>query len=428
MSGRFARILGALVLLGVGTGLVLHGAEPVLNEAEDALLKRAEGLAPAAAAALIAAATVPDSSAALPFARGVRLLQAGDQTGALQAFRDACDRLPAFHRARLNVAKMLISETEYAAAAAELRRLLALEHGLDAGELWFLLAQCNLQAGQALAAEAACRQAVIWRPDDGACRLLLIQALAEQGRLNDAAVLARQEVLKETAESWLWGVIANAELQAGNTRQAMAVLELARRFAASNDSMQQALFELFLSEKLYRLAAAQLAGGAVSGAATPVGLLLHGAQALLDAGAANEARRVLAKLVDGSELTAAQRTQLGRLRAQLAVLSGDAAGAKEHLRQVLSADPLDGEALMALGRLHQDESHYADAVACFERALLLPAQTWEARVALARTAMAMEQWDLALQQLQDAQKLKATPELDESIRQVDAWIKKQAKR
>lgn len=275
-----------------------------------------------------------------------------------------------------------------------------------------------------MAAEGACRQALLWRPDDRTCRLMLIQALAEQGRLADAALLARSEVLAAPTETWLWGVIANAELQAGRNREAMAVLDVARRFAVATDSMQETLFELFLSEKLYRLAAQQLESQARAGVDAPPGLLLRGAQALLAAGAEEEARRVLALLGDGTALTGDDRGAYGRLQSQLALLAGDSTAAGSYLRQVLAANPLDGAALIALGRLALDDGQLVAAEDCFARARLLPEFTREARMALARVAMAREDWAEALQQLQEARKMSPSPELDESIRQLQAWLAK----
>ena len=414
---------GCALLAGF-LGVLAHAGEPALSEAEASLLQQAEGMAPAAAAELLRAATTAESSAALPFARGVFLLRADERSAALAAFRDACERAPDFHRARLNVAKLLVMQGEHTPAAQELRVLLATTHGLDTGELWSLLARCELERGHALAAEGACRQALLWRPEDRSCRLMLIQALAEQGRLADAALLARSEVLAAPTETWLWGVIANAELQAGRNREAMAVLDVARRFAVATDSMQETLFELFLSEKLYRLAAQQLESQARAGVDAPPGLLLRGAQALLAAGAEEEARRVLALLGDGTALTGDDRGAYGRLQSQLALLAGDSTAAGSYLRQVLAANPLDGAALIALGRLALDDGQLVAAEDCFARARLLPEFTREARMALARVAMAREDWAEAMQQLQEARKMSPSPELDESIRQLQAWLAK----
>lgn len=412
----------ALLLCFLGTSAL--AAEPSLSEAEAALLQQAEGMAPAAAAELLWGATTAESSAALPFARGVFLLRAEERGAALAAFRDACQRAPDFHRARLNVVKLLVMRGEPALAAQELRVLLAATHGLDTGELWSLLARCELELGHALAAEAASRQALLWRPEDRPCRLMLIQALAEQGRLADAALLARREVLAAPTEAWLWGVIANAELQAGRNREAMAVLDVARRFAVATDNMQEMLFELFLSEKLYRLAAQQLESRAGMGTEVPSGLLLRGAHALLTAGAEEEARRVLALLGDAASLTPDERGAYGRLQSRLALLAGDHAAASACLRGVLAENPLDGAALIALGRLALDDGQLVEAEDCFERARQLADFAREARMALARVAMAREDWAEALQQLQEAGKLAPSPELDESIRQLQAWLAK----
>jgi tetratricopeptide (TPR) repeat protein len=423
-AGRRRRPNLACVLLFSFWGVSALAAEPSLNEAEAALLQQAEGMAPTAAANLLLEETTAESSAALPFARGVFLLRAEEREAALTAFRDACQRAPDFHRARLNVVKLLMMQGEPALAAQELRVLLAATHGLDTGELWSLLARCELELGHALAAEAASRQALLWWPEDRPCRLMLIQALAEQGRLADAALLARREVLAAPTEAWLWGVIANAELQAGRNREAMAVLDVARRFAVATDNMQEMLFELFLSEKLYRLAAQQLESRAGVDTEVPRGLLLRGAQALLTGGAEGEARRVLALLGDDASLTPEERGAYGRLQSRLAILAGDNAAAGACLRRVLTENPLDGAALIALGRLALDDGQLVEAEDCFERARQLTDFAREARMALARVAMAQEDWAEALQQLQEARKLAPSPELDESIRQLQAWLAK----
>jgi tetratricopeptide (TPR) repeat protein len=424
---RKCRHCGLFLSLGLMLGLGsigLAAGEPALQEAEAALLEKVAELPPAQAAAALLAATSADSSAALFFARGVFHLRAEENGAALAAFRAAYARAPDFHRARLNAAKLLLMQGDYEPAARELRALLATAQSSEPGELYSLLARCELARGQFLSAEAACRQALLWLPEDLSSRLLLIQALAEQGRLEDAALLARQEVLFRPGEAWLWGIIANADLQAGRRPEAMATLELARRFKVNTDTMQEALFDLFLSEKLYRMAAQQLENCSGNGEPAPGALLLRGAQELLAAGAEEEARRVAALINAGTALTPEEASAYARLQAELALRGGDAAAASSILRQTISENPLDANALIALGRLALDEGELLTAEDYFARALTLADSTQDAHMGLARVAMARENWPEALEQLQKLRKIAPSPELDESIRQLQGWMDK----
>jgi tetratricopeptide (TPR) repeat protein len=395
--------------------------EPSVTEQEAQLLAQAAVLAKtdaAAAAKTLRVAETDESSAALEFAEAVYLAKADDTANAKAALLRALAKHPRFHRARMNLAKLLMRDEEYAEAATQLRALLGSDTP-DRAEAWRLLAYAAQEQQQFQAAEGAYRQAITFAPEDRALRMGLLSCLIEQQRFAEAVPLARQELGAEPVKRELWGLLANAELVADRREQALRLLECARRLGAADAHMLAVLGDLYLDQDLPQPAlACYRQANALDNA--PVGRLLSGLEALLLTRNTDEAA-ALASSLDArqSQFTPRQRLRYRSLCASLAASRGETDKAIAEYRRVLDQDPIHGETLLALGDLLL-ASDPKEARELFERAARLDTFQIRAWTSLAR--LAVEQGDLpsAVQFLQRALARKADPALERYLAQIRA--------
>ncbi|NLF18031.1 MAG: tetratricopeptide repeat protein [Lentisphaerae bacterium] len=337
--------------------------EPAVTPAEAQALAAAAERAkadPAGAAADLRAALNPASSAALPFTAAAYALQAGRNDEAIDDLEEALRRLPTFHRARLNLAKMLLRRNQHALAAGHLRELLR-QPGQDPAELWRLLAFALLADGHPAAAEAACCQALVWNPDDAEILEVLARSLVDQGRPEDAGPLARQQLRRQPDDRRWWQVAIHAALAADDRREATVLLESCRRLGHADAALLATLADLYLDQGLDQAAAETYA--AIDPAALDPERLLRATEALLARQQPDAARKLLNTLdATAAALTPAQTAVARRLAGHAALLSGDPE-ALPILDEALRLDPLDGKALAlvaeamgAMGRRQQSTS------------------------------------------------------------------------
>lgn len=385
--------------------------EPSVSAADAEVLAAAAELAkadPAKAAAQIRARLTPTSSAALPFTAAGYSIQAGHDAQAIADLEEALRRDPSYHRARLNLAKILIRLERQREAAEHLRELLR-QPGQDPAELWRLLAFALLADGHAAAAEAAYCQALVWAPDDPELISGLLKSLLDQGRGRDAEPIARAQLQMHPDDVRWWRLLVNAAIDAGEPRQAIILLDCCRRLGLANADMLAALGDLYIDQGLYRAAADSYA--TAGHPPLPPDRLLRAADALVTLQQADEASRLLAALTArDAELTPAQRLTLRRLSARLAIQSGQAASALLTLKQILAEDPLDGEALLLAAETVRT-SDVGAAREYYGRASTLKGCELRALTGLARLEVSQRRYEEALAHLQKALGYSSDPRL-----------------
>lgn len=395
--------------------------EPSLSEPEAQTVARAAEQAKAdvtAAAVQLRASETPDSSAAIEFAEAVYWAEAGKIPEAQDALRRALAKYPRFHRARMNLAKLLMQQQDYANASRELRALLASD-APDRPEAWRLLAYALREQQLLPAAEAAYRQAMAFFPEDRSLRLGLLSCLIEQDRFAEAVPWVRKELEVEPGKREFWGLLADAELAADQREHALRLLECARRLDAADPSMLAVLGDLYLDQELPEPALSCYRQAALLDQA-PVGRLLAGFEALVLSRHVDEALRLDEALAQRQDqYTPGQRLRYQTLRASLAAATGRTEEAIRQYRQVLDEDPIQGEALLALGELLLSQAP-DEAKELFLRAARLDQFQVPAWTALAR--LAVEQGDLvaAANWVQQALARRTDPALERYLAQIRA--------
>ena len=220
-----------LILTLLSLALSASPSPTTVTAAESQLLERLRGLPPEQAEQELQTALTPASSPALRYTAAYLACRLGNYPLAEARLRRLLADHPDFPRARLLLAQTLAALHRHQEAAAILRELLSRPRDDEPRHtLWALLAQSLLELGQPLPAETAIRNAIALAPEpQDAYRRLLLGALLDQRRGEEAATLARQLLRNAPADTPLWLIVIQRELDLSHHDRAAALAELAIR-------------------------------------------------------------------------------------------------------------------------------------------------------------------------------------------------------
>ncbi len=286
----------------------------------------------------------------------------GDAESAVALFREALAADPNFPGARKNLGRLLAASKLYEEAAEQLRRGIAAE-GPDADSS-AALGQCYLAIGKPAPAETAIRWAQVQKPDDPRLNGMLARSLYEQGRFVECEVAARSVLSADPLDETAWRLLANARASDGRASDAADALEALLLVSGKEDiEVLWTLGDLYLAEGIPRLAASAY-DRAMAAGKPPIPRLRSIAQAFLSAGDFIRAERFAELALETSPGDAAALL----VKAHCAREKGDLKAAKETYAAAAAANPLCGEALIALGDIALEEKRYPEALAHYRSA------------------------------------------------------------
>lgn len=401
---------------------ILADVEPKMTAEERALLEKVYPLMssdPDEAARQIEAGRKPDSSALLDFVLGGIDYQKDRVEEAAARYEAAVAKFPSFRRAwkMLGVSRYRLQNSD--AAILAFTRMLQLGGG-DAVS-YGLLGDAYAARQDHLAAEAAYRNALLLDPDNAAYRVGLVRSVLKQEKYEEAAGLLRVllEKFPERAEFWL--LQANAFVNLKQPLRAAENYEVVYRMGKGTPESMNVLGDIYVNEGLPNLAAPAYARAIELDPAQPLVRPLRNIETLLARGATAEAGGLVARLraVAGDRLGAEENRKLLKLDARIAVADGNGEQAARVLEELVSLDPLDGEALLLLGQHHQRTGDLERALVYFERAAGIEAFEGPAKARQGQVLAAQGKYDAALPLLKRAQAIKPTDQLALYLAQVE---------
>lgn len=419
-------LLCSVVWAGPKDGEHLHSSaqEPTVSSQEAKLLRQVADLAESdqeAALELLASEITPESSAVLDFALGNLKFQQDRLEEAEEAYRVALEKFPAFVRARMHLAQVLIRREKFGQVAEVLRPVLT--SGQARLETFVLLGYAFLGQGQSLPAETAYRQALLLKPDDVNSSLGLAKCLLEQERYPEAIRLLEDLVEREPQRSELWLLSANAHLALEKPDQAIVKLECARRLDIASTEALATLGDLYLNRRQPAEALAAYEE-AFAEEVPPFDRLLRSAEGFLMLRMPAEAESLLQQARKAaSSFSPDQRRKLLRLEAQQASLSGDRKAALMAYERLLEEHPLDGDALIALGDLHREADELEEAMMAYERAARISGKEARALVRQAQVEVERERYVKAVERLDAAQAIDPRPNVARYLEQVRRLVR-----
>jgi len=308
-----------------------------------------------------------DSSPVFEFLRGGVLEQQERLDEAAAAYQAAIDGYQRFLRAWQGLARIHMRQERYAEAIPGLVEVL--QHGGRDAINYGLLGIAYLQTGRHLSAESAFRMAALMDPETIQWRMYLADCFFKQERFRDAIALLEELIAEQPDKSELWLLQASAFIRLDEPMRAAENYELIDKLGASNVESLGNLGDIYVNADLYgpgvdaHLRAMELDRQATARALTAGRLLTA-------RGALDDVKTLLAGIeaAGADDLPFEVQKDMLKLRSRVAVAEGADDEEARVLEEIVELDPLDGEALILLGRHAARNEDAEKAVFLYERA------------------------------------------------------------
>lgn len=353
-------------------------------------------------------------SANFDFLIGMFHFQESRYAEAIEAFDAAIDKHENFLRAHSSkglahfalATQVIVEDTRtdgeiaanrkmhFALAGESFRTKLALG-GID-GQTYGFLGIILADQARFLEAETAFRQALLFEPEKTEWRSGLVTALLAQRRFADGASIVDSMLMDDPNNAEIWKLQGKAMIGLEDYGRATEIFGIVRDLGGADATILSTLGDLYTNQGLVELAGESYAEAFEAGAA--VDRTLKGAKQLVRRSATEPAKEVLAAVeaagVDSLDL--AQKAELRKIQAQIAVREGDGEREVEILRQTVDENPLDGDALTLLAMALGKAGETAEAYQLFETAAGMEGQAAKANLEYARLRVREREYEKAI--------------------------------
>jgi Tetratricopeptide repeat. len=403
----------------------LKEREPEMTAEEYALYEKVMtmlGTNPAFAIRLLEAMMKEENpSPAFEFILGNAYYSAGEVEKSEKHYRSAVERFPTFLRAWNNLGVLYYTTDRYAEAIPCFSKSVVL--GDKDPTTFGLLGYSLEKQGNIVAAEMAYMQALAGAPGnvDWQEGLLRIYILGRQfGR---AEPLVKSLIKAQPRENRFWLAYGNILLSENRKVEAMAVMETAVNLGIAGAEDMVLLGDLYAEQKLVPEALAIYER--VFGPDQELGerKLLHYGQVLL-AGNRLDATEQVVSVLGRTRLSASGQIAAQQLRAELLAAREDWAGARAVVETLLKQAPMDGRALILLGRTYTAEEDWPRAQLAFEAAYRVPAATYRASLELANIELKNRRFERSVEYLEKALSIRKTDGVEDYLARVRTLAEK----
>jgi len=398
--------------------------EPRISEPEGELLNEVRDLIvaekPRRAIALIEKELTDASSAAFDCMLGNLYFQLEQPDQAALHYLVAVEKHPKFRRAWRNLGMLYVRENDFERALPALTRVV--EQGGADGVTYGLLGFAYANAEDPIAAESAYRMAILLDPSTMDWKLGLVRSFFKQGRFAEAAALCDNLIAKHPEETDLWLLQANAYVGLEKPLAAAENFELVDRLGKATPESLNLLGDIYVNEGLFPQSVASYRRALELDPQADLDRLVRAARVLTSRAAYSEARELVdaIEVARGDGLAPQERKELLKLRARMAVASGAGEEEARVLEEIVSLDPLDGEALILLAQYNGRAGDTERAVLLYERAAGLEAYEADAKVGHAQLLVRNGSYAQALPLLRRAQELDPRDNVQRFLEQIES--------
>jgi tetratricopeptide (TPR) repeat protein len=406
----------------LGSYGVLSDVEPRIGPSERLVLEKVYpllGSDPDAAATMLVEAETPDSSAIYDFVLGNLALQGDRWEEAEGHYREAVKRLPSYRRAWRNLGLIQAHDQRHDEAIVSFTKMIELGGG-DATSLGYL-AQAYLAKQDYLAAEGAFRQALLLEPGNAQWRVGLARCVVKQEKYEEAVALLGVLIAREPERSEFWLMQANAFLGMKQPLRAAENLEMVALLGKATPDSFLLLGDIYLNEGQVDLATSAYLRAIDLDPGQPAGKPLWAAEQLSARGAMPQAGAVAGRVraTLGATLTPEELQRLSKIEARIAVAEGNGGEAVRLLEEVVTRDPLDGEALLLVGQHYAQSGDAERAILYLERAAGIDGFEAQAKLRHAQLLVGAEKYDEAVLLLRRVQEVKPREQVARYLEQVE---------
>lgn len=340
-----------------------------------------------------------------------------------RALSRAIKAFPSFRRAYRTLGLIYIQSENFPKAAEAWRNVIALGGG-DA-QSYGLLAYSQLSREKFASALSAYQMALMFNPDSRDFRRGQAHCLLALDKNKEALGLLDELIEEQPGETDFWLMQANLFLKMSRYQDAIANLEIVRILDKVDPQGLRLLGDLYLQEELptHALEAFTSALQKTTNFEKADAWILP-LRTFTNRVHLSEARQYLSSLkqtLPASALSKHSET-LTVAEAALAMESDDAEKTLQLLTPVVKLNPMQGEALLLVGRAYQQQSKLEEAAFHFERARSIPDSKEEALVALGRLKIAQGKIEDSLPFFREAHKLNPREALGNYIKRLEAFV------
>lgn len=379
------------------------------------------------AISLLSENALTEESPALLFNLASLLFEQGQAPASITNFTKAIKLQPNFRDAHRNMAIALVQEGDFIKAEPSLRR--AIELGAQDGLTMGLLGYCLNQSGKTNDALQAYRMAKLTMPKELQWQIGEATALMELGSYAEAASIY-ESVLKDDPERvGIWVNLANIRLQQGESVQAIADLEVARRLGGLDPIAMITLGHLYLNEELSDQAIKCYEKSLEDPEAVAISQLSKAVDYLLQYRLWSPAEKLssdikaVVYLKDKIDKDDNINHRFKRADAIIQMNVGDRDQAAKRLENIIGKDPLDGEVLLMLSEYFLGDKETEKGLMLLEQASQVQGFTARSERRLGEVYVSRGDYNKALSALKKSQDLEPHKALEEYIESVERLSK-----
>jgi tetratricopeptide (TPR) repeat protein len=342
---------------------------------------------------------------------------------AVPLYETAVEKYPKFRRAHRNLGLIYVRQGDFDQAVPALTRVIELGGGdaLTYGLLGFAYSSVEND----LAAESAYRQAVLLDPSTMDWKMGLARSLFKQERYAEAAALCKSLIESSPQRADLWLLQANAFVGLNQPLKAAENYELVDTLGESTADSLNMLGDIYVNQELYEMAVSAYVRAMEKAPDRSTQRAIRASKVLVTRGALDETKTLIQRIEDlhGTQLAEPDRKDLLKLRARIAVAEGAGDEEVRVLEEIVSIDPLDGEALILLGQHAARSNDPERAIFYYERAQSLEKYEADAKVRHAQLLVGQGNYADALPLLRRAQEIKPRDDIQKYLDQVERIAK-----
>jgi tetratricopeptide (TPR) repeat protein len=405
----------------------LKEREPEMTEEEYALYQKVVSIMatnPGFAVKLLEAMYTNDKeppSPAFGFILGNAYYAANLVDKAETSYRNAVNRYPTFLRAWVNLGVLYYSAGRFSEAVPCFSK--AVELGDRDSSTFGFLGYSLQKEGDLVSAEMAYMQALSGDPGNADWKEGLLGICIEGKQFARAESLVKNLIKEKPDDTRYWLTYANILIAEGRKLEAIAILETAAGAGFANTEELTLLGDLYAEQNLVPEAAAIYQKVLVSSPDIGDRKLLHYAQVLIFGKKLQEAQAVLDKFT--SEGEDADGIELRQTRADLLAAEKKWPEERAELDGLLKLQPLNGKALISLGRSYAAEEDVPRATLAFETAYGVKDSTYVASLELANIELRNRHYARCVDYLQKALSIEKTDEVEDFLVRVRSLVVKE---
>ena len=337
----------------------------------------------------------------------------------------AVDKYPKYLRAWKNLGIIHIRESDFDKAIPAFTRVLELGGG-DA-VTYGLLGWAYSSVDNNISAESAYRMAILLDPETLDWKMGLAGSLFKQEKFYDAIALCKELTKEFPDNADLWLHQANAYIGLGKPLKAAEIYELVDGLGKSTPDTLNMLGDIYINEELYDLAVNSYIRAMKADKEGKPERPIRAAKVLAARSALQETKLIIENIetYQDDKLTDADRKELLKLQARIAVAEGSGEDEVHVLERIIELDPQDGEALILLGQNSDKAGDAEKAIFYYERAEAIEKYEADAKVRHAQLLVKQGKYADALKLLRRAQTIKPRDNIQEYLEQVERVYKNQ---